>query len=87
MEHKPALYVPTKLHAEIGRKLQANQVQREKPIDDMKHVEAVLHMLEPDFNGKRCAKAPSRSRLMLVWRSAVSRRRRRSLRVMITGDI
>ncbi|TIP18411.1 hypothetical protein [Mesorhizobium sp.] len=52
MEHKPALYALIKLHAEIGGKLQANQAQREKLIEDMKHVEAVLHLLEPGFNAR-----------------------------------
>ncbi|TPJ80941.1 hypothetical protein [Mesorhizobium sp. B2-6-2] len=49
---QPALYALIKLHAEIGWKLQANQAQREKLIEDMKHVEAVLHLLEPGFNAQ-----------------------------------
>ncbi|ESX14447.1 hypothetical protein NKJ16_24990 [Mesorhizobium sp. M0179] len=50
MDHKPALYALVRLHAEIGGKLQADQAQREKLIEDMKHVEAVLHLLELSFN-------------------------------------
>lgn len=52
MEHKPALYALIKLHAEIGGKPQANQAQREKLIEDMKHVEAVPHLLDPGFNAR-----------------------------------
>ncbi|MBZ9886412.1 hypothetical protein LB559_00435 [Mesorhizobium sp. BR1-1-3] len=55
MDHKPALYALLRLHAEIGGKIKENKVQALKLIEDMKHVEAVLHMLEPGFNARTIA--------------------------------
>ncbi|MER9890028.1 hypothetical protein NKJ48_31075 [Mesorhizobium sp. M0114] len=50
MDHKPALYALIRLHSEIGGKIRHNAKQATKLIEDMKHVEAVLHLLEPGFN-------------------------------------
>ncbi|MES0157556.1 hypothetical protein NKJ81_28930 [Mesorhizobium sp. M0018] len=55
MDHKPALYALLRLHAEIGGKIKDNKTQALKLIQDMKHVEAVLHMLEPGFNARTIA--------------------------------
>ncbi|WP_322414174.1 hypothetical protein [Mesorhizobium huakuii] len=55
MDHKPALYALLRLHAEIGGRIKENKVQALKLIEDMKHVEAVLHMLEPGFNARTIA--------------------------------
>lgn len=50
MDHKPALYALLRFHAEIGGRIKDNKLQALKLIEDMKHVEAVLHMLEPGFS-------------------------------------
>lgn len=55
MDHKPALYALLRLHAEIGCRIKENKAQALKLIEDMKHVEAVLHMLEPSFNARTIA--------------------------------
>ncbi|WP_027052015.1 hypothetical protein [Mesorhizobium erdmanii] len=55
MDHKPALYALLRLHAEIGGRIKDNKAQALKLIEDMKHVEAVLHMLEPGFNARTIA--------------------------------
>ncbi|HXQ53773.1 MAG TPA: hypothetical protein VN802_21955 [Stellaceae bacterium] len=50
MEHKPAIYALVRLHAELGGKIKDNRREAKRLAQDMKHVEAVLKMLEPDFN-------------------------------------
>jgi hypothetical protein len=49
MDHKPALYALLRLHAEIGGKIKYNERKAKRLIANMKHVEAVLHLLEPGF--------------------------------------
>lgn len=55
MDHKHALYALLRLHAEIGGRIKENKAQALKLIEAMKHVEAVLHMLEPGFNARTIA--------------------------------
>ena len=50
MKHKPALYALIRLHAELGAELHANRTEGERIVTDMKHVEAVLRMLDPGFD-------------------------------------
>lgn len=50
MEHKPALYALIRLHADLGGKIKDNASEARKLRQDMKHVEAVLQLLEPGFN-------------------------------------
>jgi hypothetical protein len=52
MDHKPALYALVRLHAELGGKIKDNKRQALKLRADMKHVEAVLKMLEPGFSAR-----------------------------------
>jgi hypothetical protein len=51
----PAVYALLKLHAELGGKINDNKRQAAKLRSDMKHVEAVLHLIEPGFNARRIA--------------------------------
>lgn len=48
--YTPAVFALTRLHAEIGGKIKANRAEAKKLAGDMKHVEAVLKMLDPTFN-------------------------------------
>jgi hypothetical protein len=50
MKHKPALYALERLHAELGGKIKDNKREAARLVLDMKHVEAVLRLLEPGFN-------------------------------------
>jgi hypothetical protein len=50
MKHKPALYALERLHAELGGQLKENRQQAVNVLRRMKQVEAVLRMLDPDFN-------------------------------------
>ncbi len=51
----PALYALRKLHAELGGQIQDNKRQAERLADDMRHVEAVIKMLDPEFNVRSIA--------------------------------
>ena len=55
MEHNPAVYALLKLHAELGGRIKENKREAEKLRADMKHVEAVLHLLQPGFNARQIA--------------------------------
>src|ERR1700731_2750834 len=55
MEHQPALYALIALHAELGGKIKDNKRQAAKLWSDMKHVEAVLRLLEPGYDTRRIA--------------------------------
>jgi hypothetical protein len=50
MKHQPALYALERLHAEIGGKIKANRKEAVKLATDMKHVEAVIRLLEPTYD-------------------------------------
>ncbi len=55
MRHTTIAYTPAvdalkRLHAELGGKIKDNRREAKRLADDMKHVEAVLKMLRPDFN-------------------------------------
>jgi hypothetical protein len=51
----PAVYTLLKLHAELGGRIQANRKEAIQLRRNMKHVEAVLHLLQPDFNARTIA--------------------------------
>jgi len=55
MEHAPALYALIKLHADLGYQIKENARQATKLRESMKHVEAVLKMLQPGFDTRRIA--------------------------------
>jgi len=55
MEHQPAIYALLKLHAELGGRIKDNKREAQKLRSDMKHVEAVLHLLQPGFNARQIA--------------------------------
>lgn len=51
----PAVYALMNLHAELGGKINDNKREAAKLRADMKHVEAVLHLIEPGFNARSIA--------------------------------
>ncbi len=56
MEHtQPALYALVRLHAELGGKIKDNKREAQRLRQSMRHVEAVLHLLDPTFNVRRIA--------------------------------
>lgn len=55
MKHKPALYALERLHAELGGKILSNRKEAKRLAQDMRHVEAVLKLLEPGFDVRRIA--------------------------------
>jgi hypothetical protein len=46
----PAVAYLVRLHADIGGRIQAAKAQAERLAGDMKHVEAVLKIFDPDYN-------------------------------------
>lgn len=46
----PAVDYLVRLHADIGGRIKDNRKQAERLIEDMKHVEAVLRMYDPNYN-------------------------------------
>jgi hypothetical protein len=48
--YTPAVDALKRLHAELGGKIKENRRETKRLAADMKHVEAVLKMLRPDFN-------------------------------------
>jgi hypothetical protein len=60
MRHTEISYVPavdalTRLHAELGGKIKDNRSEAKRLADMMRHVEAVLKMLRPEFDLKSIA--------------------------------
>lgn len=55
MEHQPALYALIRLHADLGHQIKANAKEAKRLRQNMKHVEAVLKMLEPGIDTRRIA--------------------------------
>lgn len=46
----PAVFALKRLHAELGGKIKENRREAQRLADDMRHAEAVLKMMRPDFN-------------------------------------
>ena len=46
----PAVEYLVRLHADIGGRIQQNKREAEKLADDMRHVEAVIKMFDPDYS-------------------------------------
>ena len=53
MKHKPALYALERLHAELGGKIKDNRKEAARLAESMRHVEAVIRLLEPSFDVRR----------------------------------
>jgi hypothetical protein len=51
----PAVAFLIRLHADIGGRIQENKRQALRLAEDMKHVEAVLKMFDPEFNARGIA--------------------------------
>ena len=52
MKHKLAIYALVRLHADIAGKIKAARQETKKLKTDLRHVQAVIHLFEPDFNLK-----------------------------------
>jgi hypothetical protein len=52
---KPAVYALERLHAELGGKIKDNKREGARLAESMKHVEAVIRLLAPDFDTRRIA--------------------------------
>ena len=55
MKHKPALFALVRLHGELAGKIKDNAREAQSLRDKMKHVEAVIRLLEPGFDTRRIA--------------------------------
>src|ERR1700682_4328971 len=53
--HRPAIQTLERLHAELGGQILENKTEALKLADQMRHVEAVIKMLDPTFNLRRIA--------------------------------
>ena len=53
MDHKPAIYALERLHAELGGKIKNNRKEAACLAESMRHVEAVIRLLEPSFDVRR----------------------------------
>jgi hypothetical protein len=52
---KQAKYTLEQLHAELAGKIQVNKEQGERLVENMKHVEAVLKLLDPAYDVRHIA--------------------------------
>jgi hypothetical protein len=50
MKHKPAIYALERLHAELSGEIITNRKRTVQLAAGIRHVEAVIRMLEPEFN-------------------------------------
>jgi hypothetical protein len=51
----PAIAFLVRLHADLGGRIQTNKKGAVRLAEDMKHVEAVLKMFDPEFNARAFA--------------------------------
>ena len=54
-DHAPAVFALKRLHAELGGQIKDNRREANRLAQNMKHVEAVLKMLQPGFNARSIA--------------------------------
>jgi hypothetical protein len=47
--------IPPYLHADLGGRIKADEAETKRLTDDMRHVEAVLKMFDPEFNARAIA--------------------------------
>jgi hypothetical protein len=53
--HRPAMQTLERLHAELGGQILENKTEALRLADSMRHVEAVIKMLDPTYNLRRIA--------------------------------
>src|SRR5258707_11527917 len=53
--HRPAINTLERLHAELGGQILENKTEALKLAEQMRHVEAVIKLLDPTFNLRRIA--------------------------------
>jgi hypothetical protein len=51
----PALHTLVRLHADLGGRIQQNKAEASRLADEMRHVEAVIKLLNPDYDTRRIA--------------------------------
>src|SRR5258708_26245902 len=51
--HRPAINTLERLHSELGGQILENKTEAARLADQMRHVEAVIKMLDPTFNLRR----------------------------------
>ena len=74
MEHSLAFYELKRLHAELAGRLQVNAAERRRLALDIRHVEAVMKMLEPSFNIRLIAPRRRNKPSALFARGTIYRR-------------
>ena len=50
--HTPAVHALKRLHADLGGQIKENRREAKRLANNMKHIEAVLKMLQPGFNAR-----------------------------------
>ncbi|HEY4969967.1 MAG TPA: hypothetical protein VII35_08685 [Steroidobacteraceae bacterium] len=73
MKHKPAIFALERLHAELGGKIKENRKDATRLAKCMRHVEAVIRMLEPGFDTRRIAARCKNGRNPYLKRGTVFR--------------
>jgi hypothetical protein len=53
--HRPAIQTLERLHSELGGQILENKTEALRLAESMRHVEAVIKMLDPTFNLRRIA--------------------------------
>lgn len=70
-----AIYTLEQLHAELGGKIRDNKAEAGRLAESMKHVEAVLKLLQPGYSVRRISVRRRKPNLWFrrgtVWRSAL----------------
>jgi hypothetical protein len=51
----PAIHTLVRLHADLGGRIQQNKDEAKRLADEMRHVEAVIKLLNPDYDTRRIA--------------------------------
>jgi hypothetical protein len=51
----PAFHTLVRLHADLGGRIQQNKAEASRLADEMRHVEAVIKLLNPDYDTRRIA--------------------------------
>ena len=75
---KQTMHTLIQLHAELGGKIDYNKREAERLAASMKHLEAVIHMISPDYDirriaVKRCAPANNEMKPGMRARTATGR--------------
>lgn len=53
--NNPAIHTLVRLHADLGGKILQNKLEAERLANEMRHVEAVIKLLDPEYDTRRIA--------------------------------